>query len=196
GTTRFVCMSDTHGKINFKFDVPDGDIFIHAGDLTRYGSENEYTPTINWIKSLPHKLKFVTAGNHDHVLDEQYGYIAEKQSILTQFQQAGITYLEHEAYQLPSSLGGHRLFVSPYAPIHLGGAFMPSYHLDRYWEDIPASTDILVTHTPPRGYLDQTRSGLHVGCPALTKKIQDIQPKVSIFGHIHESNGYTIKDDI
>lgn len=74
GTTRFVCMSDTHGKTAFKFDIPDGDVFskslakitfiyasslslyiVHAGDLTRYGSHSEYEPTINWIKSLPHK---------------------------------------------------------------------------------------------------------------------------------------------
>ncbi|KAI8340622.1 Metallo-dependent phosphatase-like protein [Chlamydoabsidia padenii] len=196
GTTRFVCMSDTHGKTSFKFDVPDGDVFIHAGDLTRYGRASEFEPTIDWIKTLPHKVKIVTAGNHDHVLDEVFGLITRKQHVLTQFQQAGITYLEHESYQLPASLGGHRLFVSPYAPMHLGGAFMPTGSLERYWQDIPESIDILVTHTPPRGYLDQTRSGLHVGCPSLTNKIQAIQPKVSIFGHIHESNGYTIENDI
>ncbi|SAM03389.1 hypothetical protein [Absidia glauca] len=196
GTTRFVCMSDTHGKTAFKFDIPDGDVFIHAGDLTRYGRHSEYEPTINWIKSLPHKIKLITAGNHDHVLDEMFGSITQKQNLLTQFQQAGITYLEHEPYQLPASLGGHRLFVSPYAPMHLGGAFMPPGSLERYWDAIPDSIDILVTHTPPLGYLDQTRNGSHVGCPALAKRIQDIQPKVSIFGHIHESNGYKIDNEI
>lgn len=40
-------------------------------------------------------------------------------------EQAGITYLEHESYQLPEALGGFKMFVSPYAPMHLGGAFMP-----------------------------------------------------------------------
>jgi hypothetical protein len=29
--TRFVCVSDTHCKI---FPVPDGDVFLHAGDLS------------------------------------------------------------------------------------------------------------------------------------------------------------------
>ncbi|KAI8099787.1 Metallo-dependent phosphatase-like protein [Halteromyces radiatus] len=169
---------------------------VHAGDLTKYSDPKEYHKTIEWIKSLPHKVKIVTAGNHDHILDERYGFITEKQHILTMFQQAGITYLEHEAFQLPSSLGGHHLFVSPYAPVHLGGAFMPLHGLESYWEAIPASTDILVTHTPPRGYLDQTRRKLHVGCPALTKKIQAIQPKVCVFGHIHESNGFTIDNNI
>jgi hypothetical protein len=152
-----------------------------------------------------------------------FGSITQKQNLLTQFQQAGITYLEHESYQLPPSLGGHRLFVSPYAPMHLGGAFMPPGSLERkskymakdrwkrchprtltshatfivgYWNAIPDAIDILVTHTPPLGYLDQTRNGSHVGCPALAKRIQDIQPKVSIFGHIHESNGYEIDNEI
>ena len=31
GWTRFICVSDTHCRI---FPVPEGDIFIHAGDLT------------------------------------------------------------------------------------------------------------------------------------------------------------------
>jgi len=29
--TRFICVSDTHCQI---FPVPDGDVFLHAGDLT------------------------------------------------------------------------------------------------------------------------------------------------------------------
>lgn len=59
-------------------------------------------------------------------MDERVAYSTEvKQQILTLFQQAGIIYLEHESYQLPEEFGGFRLFVSPYAPLHLGGAFMP-----------------------------------------------------------------------
>lgn len=39
--TRFVCVSDTHCQI---FPVPDGDVFLHAGDLS-------HTVSISQIQS-------------------------------------------------------------------------------------------------------------------------------------------------
>lgn len=47
---RFVCMSDTHSLIrNLIFDVPDGDIFIHAGDFTKCGQKEEVIQFNNWL---------------------------------------------------------------------------------------------------------------------------------------------------
>ena len=43
-------MSDTHSLTpHIKFDVPDGDIFIHAGDFTRCGSLEEVVEFNEWI---------------------------------------------------------------------------------------------------------------------------------------------------
>jgi hypothetical protein len=52
--TRFVCISDTHSKA---FDVPHGDVLLHSGDLTQVGREGEMKRTMEWIYSLPHKVK-------------------------------------------------------------------------------------------------------------------------------------------
>lgn len=47
---RFVCMSDTHSLIrNLVFDIPDGDIFIHAGDFTKCGQKDEVIQFNNWL---------------------------------------------------------------------------------------------------------------------------------------------------
>lgn len=47
---RFVCMSDTHSLIrNLIFDVPDGDVFIHAGDFTKCGQKEEVIQFNNWL---------------------------------------------------------------------------------------------------------------------------------------------------
>jgi hypothetical protein len=54
GWTRFVCVSDTHG---WTPNVPRGDIFIHAGDLTVYGRRKSFDTTIKYLKSLPHPVK-------------------------------------------------------------------------------------------------------------------------------------------
>ena len=58
---RLVCISDTHND-DCRNHVPDGDIFIHAGDLTNLGTSEELQAAVDWILSLPHKVKVVVAG--------------------------------------------------------------------------------------------------------------------------------------
>ncbi|KAG1169846.1 hypothetical protein G6F70_008095 [Rhizopus microsporus] len=193
GYIRFICISDTHGKT--KFEIPDGDVLIHAGDITKHSRMTEFTETIEWLGSLPHKIKIITGGNHDHYLDDTFNYTKHKQTILALMEKHGLTYLEHESYQLPAEFGSLCLFVSPYAPIHLGGAFMLT-DMSEIWNTIPDSVDILVTHTPPFGYQDKvTRYDRHVGCQYLMDKIKQTKPRVCIFGHIHESYGYTLDEN-
>ena len=50
--------------------------------------------------------------------------------------------------------------------------------------------DVLITHTPPMGILDQTAKGKNIGCPVLrTKVFQTIKPQLHCFGHVHEGRG-------
>ncbi len=47
---RIVCMSDTHSlEHRIKFTVPDGDIFIHAGDFTNVGRKEDVIKFNAWI---------------------------------------------------------------------------------------------------------------------------------------------------
>lgn len=47
---RFVCMSDTHSLIqNIKFDIPDGDVLLHAGDFTKCGEKSEVEDFNKWL---------------------------------------------------------------------------------------------------------------------------------------------------
>jgi len=67
---RFVCMSDTHSLTShIKQKIPDGDVFIHAGDFTRGGQLSEVRDFNNWLAQLPHKYKIVIAGNHELSFD-------------------------------------------------------------------------------------------------------------------------------
>lgn len=63
---RVVCISDTHEQF---VDIPSGDILIHAGDLTQSGTAEDIQKQLDWLKSQPHKVKFVVAGNHDSWFD-------------------------------------------------------------------------------------------------------------------------------
>ena len=53
--TRFVCISDTHTRNSFS--VPDGDVLLHSGDLTTTGTVADFEKTLEWLYSMPHKIK-------------------------------------------------------------------------------------------------------------------------------------------
>jgi hypothetical protein len=63
---RVVCISDTQ---NTQPKLPDGDLLLHAGDLTQSGSLEELQSQIEWLDSQPHKFKIAIAGNDDLYLD-------------------------------------------------------------------------------------------------------------------------------
>lgn len=51
---------------------------------------------------------------------------------------------------------------------------------------------IFLTHTPPRGVLDfSSLGGRHIGSYYLRELIEDFQPILSIFGHVHYCGGYS-----
>jgi 3',5'-cyclic AMP phosphodiesterase CpdA len=58
---RIVCISDTHND-NPSPHVQSGDILIHAGDMTDFGSMIELKNAYEWISALPHRVKVVIAG--------------------------------------------------------------------------------------------------------------------------------------
>src|SRR5438067_1571839 len=64
-----VCISDSH---NTQPAVPDGDVLLHAGDLTEAGTFDELQAQMDWLNSLPHRYKVAISGNHDLVLDPAY----------------------------------------------------------------------------------------------------------------------------
>lgn len=54
------------------------------------------------------------------------------------------------------------------------------------------SRSIFLTHTPPRGVLDfSSLGGKHIGSYYLRELIEEFQPLLSIFGHVHYCGGYS-----
>ncbi len=66
--TTLVLLADTHGY-HRGLPVPEGDVLVHAGDLTRSGALDELEDAARWLASLPHRHKLVVAGNHDRCLE-------------------------------------------------------------------------------------------------------------------------------
>jgi Icc-related predicted phosphoesterase len=63
---------------------------------------------------------------------------------------------------------------------------LPEEQLKWKFKYIPDNLDILITHTPPKGILDPT----DYGSETLRKRLNDINPKIHIFGHNHGGYGY------
>lgn len=54
---------------------------------------------------------------------------------------------------------------------------------------IPCDTDVVVTHGPAYGILDHDLRGRNHGCADLRKRLEAIQPRLHVCGHIHSGRG-------
>ncbi|MEM2760813.1 MAG: metallophosphoesterase [Nitrososphaerales archaeon] len=48
---------------------------------------------------------------------------------------------------------------------------------------------VFLSHCPPKGSVDRTKSGLHVGSEAIAEFVRNTQPVYQFCGHIHEESG-------
>lgn len=139
---RVVCISDTH---NTQPSLPDGDVLLHAGDLTQSGSVEELNAQIEWLDAQPHRYKVVTAGNHETCLDRN------KTVSTPPINWRSLIYLHHSSTELNFGSRVLHVFGSPYTPKHGNGAFQyPRSDPDPWEGTIPDQTDIIITHGPPK----------------------------------------------
>lgn len=191
---KLVAISDTH-NMHDKIVVPSGDICIHAGDATGRGWEHEVRNFIKWYSKVDCEHKIYVPGNHDIGLEKNYDEWS------TWFTDAGITILNDESVII-EGVSTHdfkeykiKIHGSPITPNFGHWAFMRARgeQINKHWMQIPGDVDILVTHGPPNGILDEVYNmwdeGQHTGCEMLWRRILQVKPKIHIFGHIHEGAG-------
>jgi Icc-related predicted phosphoesterase len=190
---RITFISDTHTKhTRITQDLPGGDLLIHAGDLMNSGYYwEEVYPFLDWYNNLGnYEHKVFIAGNHDRLFEDKP---EEIKGLLTGYK--NIDYLRD------SSVGISKddedpiwIYGSPWQPTFYNWAFnLPRNGEDLHekWSNIPNSTDILITHGPPWGHCDVTPYGnLNVGCELLRVRVDELKPKIHVFGHVHSGYGY------
>ena len=178
---RLVMISDTHGLHNRIEGLPDGDVLVHAGDFMNSGFDPAEIWSFNrWLGEQPFKDRIVCSGNHDRYFQN---CPQEARALLT-----NAIYLENAGVTIDDV----SFWGSPYTPEFLNWAFMypRGPEARRYWDQIPGNLDVLITHGPPFGILDQVSAGsAHLGCEELLKAVEEKKPKVHIFGHIHGGAG-------
>ncbi|KAI9803116.1 MAG: hypothetical protein M1833_001187 [Piccolia ochrophora] len=182
---RVVCISDTHCRTQA---IPPGDVLIHAGDLTNAGTVAEIQPQVDWLKRMPHPHKVVVAGNHDSFFDPT---ARKDEDAHRRVDWDGVHYLESDAITLTFPTHHDRklhVYGAPGIPRCGGDDFAFQYdRRDDVWSGtVPAETDVLVTHTPPRGHLDLP---VALGCQFLLREAWRVRPSLHVFGHVHADHG-------
>jgi calcineurin-like phosphoesterase family protein len=178
---RIVCVSDTHLR---GLSVPDGDVLLHAGDLTMGGQPREVAEAADFLRALPHRHKVVIAGNHDFLFQDEP---AAARRLMD-----GLVYLEDSE----ATVAGLRIWGSPWQPWFYDWAFnlRRGAPIRAKWDLVPAGIDVLLTHGPPAGHGDRTARGEAVGCADLRAAVRRVRPRWHVFGHIHEGHGTTEED--
>ncbi|MFT5240962.1 MAG: 3',5'-cyclic AMP phosphodiesterase CpdA [Kiritimatiellia bacterium] len=182
---RIVCISDTHGLHDGVGGVPDGDVLVHAGDLTNHGEISQVRSFNEWIGRLPHPHKLVIAGNHDFCFENAP---ESCEPLLT-----NCTYLRDSG----AVIQGVRFYGSPWQPWFYDWAFnlQRGAEIRAKWRLIPQDTDVLITHGPALGHGDMTDDNEAAGCADLLESINERDIRLHVFGHIHEGYGVTHRDD-
>ncbi|KAL3673175.1 hypothetical protein V7S43_002468 [Phytophthora oleae] len=198
---KVVCVSDTHGLHEDALAIPDGDVFVHAGDFTDTGERSEVLAFNEFLGRLPHRYKLVIAGNHESSFDRvfypqfwhQYGHRQQYDPDEVRALLTNALYLEDQAVLIE----GFVFYGTPWQPEFCNWAFnLPRGDaLLKRWRHIPSDTDVLITHTPPMGHGDLV-GYQRVGCADLRKEVETrVRPKLHVFGHVHEGYGRSASPD-
>ena len=180
--TSVVCIADLHEHL---VDIPACDLLLIAGDVSfafkgDLPSKQAFLagPFKDWLDRARAEEVVLVAGNHD-------------QSIETWGLPGGLRchYLQDEGLEL----FGLKLWGTPWQPWFYDWAFNAPRRdgeafLASKFDPIPADTDIIVGHGPPRGYGDLTRDE-HVGSTAMTETLERVRPRLMVCGHIHPAYG-------
>lgn len=207
---KITAISDLHGHYP---KLEGGDLLIIGGDLTARHTTKEMASALDWIRDQPYKMKVLVAGNHDVMLPESEGHL---------FNFWGITYLcdsgtEFEYYdELPHPASTEHVSIdaevyerrklkiwgSPWTkrfkgmnPKCMAFTVDTEEELAEKFAMIPHDVDILVTHSPPYGIMDEVECysiGKIISCGSKTllKRSRQLKNlKLFVYGHVHEGYG-------
>ena len=175
---KIIATADLHGRLP---QIDECDLFLIAGDVC---PTHDHNPDFQqfwldatfreWLDRTPARNILGIAGNHDFVF--QYGEPPD----------LPWRYLQDELV----TIDGFRIYGTPWWRQYNNWAFMlPENEWAEKFRAIP-ECDIIVSHGPPYGYGDYVKwDGERVGSKAFLERIQQIEPRLVVFGHLHDEHG-------
>ena len=157
----------------------NADIVIGAGD---FGSlRRDIGKTINWLKDIK-KPAILVPGNAESYEELKEACLVWPSAVV----------LHGNGTQIMSvrfyGLGGG----VPVTPFGSWSYDFTEEEAADLLKDCPADS-VLITHSPPKGILDLSSRGQHLGSVAVLQVIERQSPRLVVCGHIHESSGKTDK---
>lgn len=220
-------MSDSHGinyvavekLLNDMINEHQPDVLIHSGDFMRHSMKpQDFEFFLNWFAKFNVQHKVFIPGNHDKFLERYVNDNYAKGFLQDELKKQGMNFLLNDELVI----NGIKFYGSPYTPNFPLGSEQWGFQLKRkkglssessinatmIWNQIPNDVDVLITHGPAAGILDNFQPKLNMtpeqkrklreahenkGCPFLLRRIKELTNlKLHLFGHIHEGYG---KDD-
>ncbi|GAB5369930.1 hypothetical protein AAMO2058_001448500, partial [Amorphochlora amoebiformis] len=193
--------------------LPPGDVLVHCGDITgNYGRKSEvnlekdFKDFLEFFASrTEYKARVFIAGNHDIILDKKcYRQYRASRRLIEKLPK-GITYLENSGFEFE----GLRIWGSPISSSRMETSgsryYSDAFERDaadrkQIWSRLPNDLDLLITHTPPSGTLDETDffapDPSPLGDPLLTKHLNKLPkpPRAHVFGHCHRDAGVKVRE--
>lgn len=170
---RLLHFSDTHNLHRQLNNLPAADIVVHSGDMSMAGTGDEFMDFVGWFGALNYDYKIFIGGNHDFCLE---GMIVES---IQQLLPNNCFYLCNSGISIEGlKFWGIPFFFSD----DISGEYINMI------SQIPKDTDILISHRPPLGILDNANNTVF-GCPDLLQRVLDVRPRYHLFGHIHDAYG-------
>jgi Icc-related predicted phosphoesterase len=195
-------ISDTHFPVRYNWleMIPECDVLVHTGDMTMQGKSHEYVLQVHSFKRLLEsgRCKHIVCigGNHDFKFREEFMRMCSQ------------TFNPGQVYCLDSSsveIDGVSFFGFPW----FDQLAMWEYYqdesscntmVDRILETLPErgnkpKVDILLTHCPSLGILDDYGVDIFTGLPVgggsgpVKRLVDGLRPFYHLHGHIHEKRG-------
>ncbi|KAH6843231.1 Metallo-dependent phosphatase-like protein [Chaetomium sp. MPI-CAGE-AT-0009] len=216
--TRFFILADTHAKSQWwsPLDLPV-DVAIHCGGLTHESKMYEFRDSLALLRAINAPLKLVIAGNHDFTLDNaayqqkvaeanrlfsiepeaisrEYGRHGDARKLLDD--DDGIIFLDEGIHHFDLRNGAHlTVYASPFTPSPEADWGFQYRHGEQHDFSI-CNADLVITHGPPKGVLDQTIDKRRGGCEQIFAAVARSRPRLHCFGHIHEGESPSHFTDI
>ena len=182
--------ADLHGHLP---ELGPCDLLLLAGDLAPYEIERDpaacrewfASEFAAWLRAGGDPETIAIAGNHDFWAQDIPAGVHER------LFDVGWTFLRDAETTTRSGL---RVYGSPWTRDDYDSAFeAPTPELSRIWAAIPSGLDILLVHGPPCHHGDELADGddvIHMGTDEMVEAIARTRPRLVVFGHAHQANGY------
>ncbi len=153
-------LSDTHGFHRLLEIAENIDIVIHCGDICTDGNMDEISDFFEWFSALKIPYKLFVNGNHDYPFEFE-------PELGRELVPKNIIWLNDES-----------IIINQITILAIS-SFPKHIHSKR-----TASTDIIISHYPPYGILDDG-----YGIEQIRDFVLQQNPKFHVFGHNHSSPG-------